>query len=1265
MPLREPVREAGTPAYEDELLISRPSDVGIGHRGYFKLMAERRRRFDGAAPGYPGAVAPGYPGAAALEAPGGPDGTFEGRPFPEPYAVLDPEDDVRLPAWAPDKGAEDTFLFLPYLPFFSNCNGYDSHVSIAKVLEDHPNCTHVAPEMTVPVNENIFAGAREPRGDSCSVPASPKDVRKRGAEAKGVGLSLQCAFEEDVMKRTGKKRWFEMRSGEVLFHLTKRPVSALAFAEARTADGALRTRWGRSDELREIVTSETGRVADLVEVVVEENPDSLPARAGVIPRRVVLDIAFRQVSAREKLLVSSTLTFLEQCTVAGPLSKDRETILGTGVPPCPLDILGQIKDRAYTLEVHYHALSWWELFDEFEFGIHTYFAFFASVGIMTVLLGFAVWATHRVLTRVRNPPRFRGARLYKIICEAPLKGVALSLVPMIIALLLTELAFGAGSELSAGLLSFDDIPGSFAREPRMTPEVIAMNKRGRTGVCFFAVGMYVTFLCASLLVPARAKEEQGALAAEGRDGTTDGDGERPAGLAAWRPVVWKRAHLVLHCVALEAVLLIIWEFSYSPHYEEDVYTYIALFKLAQMISDVAMESVLGERLLAAPFAVVVGASEALVTLGASGFSDFVLGYAVDKMLVVLERLYAASRLRKVATTWPEWTLAWKRRLRGGRRVAPEEEAAEAVARQHIRDGAELADEGVEPLLESCYVYSNGVTSLLLAPCLSLVLLFFPAETAMPEQYSIKPHEVYYYAVFGLCMVPFVLGMDVFLLNAQELVHGWRVHDYLSYQRYRFAERGHRWMMKSPALDQSIAPRTQTLDLLCFSSQHYFLTSLFALGMLSCIFGMTIFLRAGDDASGEKYSPLGDPLLFFIVLAVQVFGDAVKHLLKRAADVKIARFGYHGLWVTKQPESTVDGEVAAKLAVGEGRHADLEQARLELQALDSERFRHRFLERSRPWILQHLVELLSAEGLDGFGPDGRPAAEYIRDVYRELVAAGGVARRPGDRPDISSDEGDEMDAARRSWPRQPTAAASAKIARRWLAKARKRRAFGKLVPCALPRAGGACCAVCGRSADAGAVDRLIAGFEERYGAEESDVDLWQAYVRGNGEDVARCSLCVERWEQGAPLQQTRRAAGHAAGRAARSDISSDEEDDEVAFEPVPVPRSSDEGRMLSKWLAAARAKLGGEFPRPEARAAVERYAAMMREKEPRGGRQRTAGLRGGEGERRRAAARRAAWPGSFDAACAALARRWLRQARESASVRSAARGERLRRQIAEP
>lgn len=47
-------------------------------------------------------------------------------------------------------------------------------------------------------------------------------------------------------------------------------------------------------------------------------------------------------------------------------------------------------------------------------------------------------------------------------------------------------------------------------------------------------------------------------------------------------------------------------------------------------------------------------------------------------------------------------------------------------------------------------------------------------------------------------------------------------------------------------------------------------------------------------------------------------------------------------------------------------------------------------------------------LDAIPRGRRPAVEYVRDVYAELMAMGEGARRPRDRSDISSDDEDEME-----------------------------------------------------------------------------------------------------------------------------------------------------------------------------------------------------------------------------------------------------------------
>lgn len=139
-------------------------------------------------------------------------------------------------------------------------------------------------------------------------------------------------------------------------------------------------------------------------------------------------------------------------------------------------------------------------------------------------------------------------------------------------------------------------------------------------------------------------------------------------------------------------------------------------------------------------------------------------------------------------------------------------------------------------------------------------------------------------------------------------------------------------------------------------------ALYGMGCMVGMFGFSIVIR-------QRFDFFGDPALLLIFMVIFVLGDLINLFCVWLANLRIRRLNWRGLWITKHIEGTVDDEVAAKLAIGEGRQADLEQERLELQALNSERFRHRFLDRNRPWILQHLVELLTPESLKEIGPDG--------------------------------------------------------------------------------------------------------------------------------------------------------------------------------------------------------------------------------------------------------------------------------------------------------
>jgi hypothetical protein len=111
---------------------------------------------------------------------------------------------------------------------------------------------------------------------------------------------------------------------------------------------------------------------------------------------------------------------------------------------------------------------------------------------------------------------------------------------------------------------------------------------------------------------------------------------------------------------------------------------------------------------------------------------------------------------------------------------------------------------------------------------------------------------------------------------------------------------------------------------------------------------------------------------------------------------------------------------------------------------------------------------------------------------------------------------------------------------WLAKARKRRAFSKLIRGIIDQHKKASCEICGRSPERNAVrlvahlatkgkpditalDRLIGLFEAQYGADELDPQLWKAFFRSQAEYATRCSICED-----AMAQERMLKAGRAPG-----------------------------------------------------------------------------------------------------------------------------------------
>ena len=1267
--------QRGQKQFENRILIDRPSNVQIGDISFSKRFQNRD----------------GHP----TDFNGTENGTIvspmiyddDGRMPTSPYPVRDPPSRVQENElwWTtgdqihPSRlNREFSFLTLPYLPFFSNCEGYDSHISLSRLLEEHPNCSLVDFAQTRPVYQFRWFDGSAPLSDSCRV---------ENSDALGMfkGIDLHCLYEEEVDVPTDNFRWFESEPGTTLFYLSKEAVPPEHFeAKFEASDDGrnelLKQRWGRAPEIERLRGS-----FNLVPVLIDEIKGGL---RNTIPRVVELDIQYYQVNQGKRRLVAANIYFSDLCTTLKPRhfggnGELLDLMEGHGIFPCDVDIRGNLKSHEYTLRIHFYPLDWFNLLNSFEFGGFVYLVFFTFVGLFSMFLGGLVWGVNRLLTKLRYPPAFHGWSLAKLIVGPPWLGCVVASIPTSICLSIAYMWFSSHEKhgmfassdpvQNPSFLALEGVGATWLSNSVLDKGQIEQNRIGRMGTAMLAVGIYTTVLGASLIVPEFRGNRNRDNVADGNetDNNKDKDGELTLS-NSWAPTTWKRYHLIFSSLCLESFLLWIWEYSYSSFFEDNVFRFILVFKIGQMVFELFLGHIMREKLIIVPLIVVVEVTEILVTIGAANLVEFTATHFVEMSIILVERLYFDPYIKKLQNLWPRWKMIIKRKLTLKRRMTRTQKQEEELRWRKVNEEIELRSEGVEPLLDSMGLFSVEITGGLLTPFICLFLMVFYQQTQMAENYGIQENEIGFYALFALYMIPWTSAIDVLSLNAQELIHGWRLYDYMAYQRYRFSMRENRWALSSVTVDESISQGMQTLDLLCFSSQYYFIVALFSISMLTNMFAMTVLLRS-------EFNFLGDPVTPIIMLSMIIICELMRVSMIWLGNVKITYLDWRGLWTTKQIEGTMDDAVAAKLAVGEGRQADLEQERIELQALNNEQFRRRFLDRNRPWLLQHLVELITPSTLAVQGPDQRPLVDYIRDVYDNLIRMNEGERKPGDRSDISSDEGDDEEMERiRQWDRRPLKDSNLAIAKLWLQKARKRRAFSKAVNGIVQSHEMDRCSFCSRrrevcdylvvslanngKRDPYAIDDLISQFETQFSVNENDVKLWQSFFRSHAEYVTTCNICMDHMESVKLDKPIQPPGGSRPTRP--GDISSDDEEDDELFDPIIVVRSSNEGKMMSIWLEAARKRLGGSFPKPEAKRQVEIYVERLRNVKL----HRVKGRQIFEVERpmmRNSAEVRPSWGlVELNDRSKILIIRWLKDARDNAWKRFSDKGEELRKKTRE-
>jgi len=869
--------------------------------------------------------------------------------------------------------ANDLYV-LPFIPFFSNCRGYDSHIPLFDVLENPEHCDLIPESQTSAIHS--FGIGVTPVSDTCE-------------------LELQCIIEEDVEAVTSYPRWFDKNANEATaFYLSANPMTREVIEQADP------------DFFQALIESD-----DSIPVIVERDPN---APQGAIPRRVELQISYQQVTKRQKRIIAATISMDE-------FDED-------------------LSNLGYSLTVTFNPLDYLGLVNAFAFSNTIYSVLYCIIGVLAVVVILVYWVLHRIFTRLKVPTRFMLQSFYRLAVGPAMLGMIMACGPVCGGLFVLYAVVVQWGLLDKFAGSWHDFGSS-----SLSASKVEHWRSGRIGVAFIAASFYLMVLGSHLLIPKRNKK---SISAFQHLGTSTGH---------FAPKQWKRTNYMLLTLAMVGINILMIEFSFSSTFQDYVWEFVVLIKLSGGILENILVWMLDESLLTIPLRCNTELTAFVLTMGAEDFTDFVLAWAVDFSLLLIERVHwdktldsgtelarkglryclvylfrsvvddeddERAKAKPQPTTEPQ---AQEQALQApGAATKEEEEKKKVMGRRRSSvvsnkylsqpSGAstdklpaltglkEMAKKNLEKLegdtettrkseLAQKILSRNDTTlgiyrgimdvmsdftvdtlQLYIAPVFMASLILFRDESGIPAKYEIRQADMPLYILFAVMIIPFQTFMDIVFLNVQQIWHGYRLVPYLTYSAAKFNHRKERWILHEfESLDRSLPPVYRSIDQLCFSSQYYFVVLIHLVGMAMCMVGFECVFNNGFNLFQDAMSPvvIAGVLLFcrvtqlVCVEAALVLGiwspetrrarrEAVLPLLDLDEDRKKAKAAQEELIAEREylRQMGFVGGWSAGYKIKVDNYRALGFAN-DLQRYSDEVFRFRFMKHNKDWLKEQI------------------------------------------------------------------------------------------------------------------------------------------------------------------------------------------------------------------------------------------------------------------------------------------------------------------------
>jgi hypothetical protein len=290
-----------------------------------------------------------------------------------------------------------TQAVLPFLPYFSNCDGFDSYIPFWMLFESK-ECA--LPE-TYPPDWYRYAYPALPDQDHIRYVGAWDFVGNPVTD--WCYRTLQCNYEESLTNPDNTPRWFEVTgTGTPLFTMLRDPVDYYQYTGRTSTHPSSKDHGGGAAVTAALAQSEDS----IISVTIDHSEGDLINGCAQLcfARSYLLEFAYYQINNHQKRIVIATLIGSEY------------------------DI--DATNTKYTLNAELRPMGYIELVQNFQYEIRLYLVLTCFVGLITVAISMLTWLVARLTTQLQNPPDLKIVGMIQHLAPPALAGVTLAVIPI-------------------------------------------------------------------------------------------------------------------------------------------------------------------------------------------------------------------------------------------------------------------------------------------------------------------------------------------------------------------------------------------------------------------------------------------------------------------------------------------------------------------------------------------------------------------------------------------------------------------------------------------------------------------------------------------------------------------------------------------------------------------------------------------------------------------------------------------------------------------